>query len=491
MTEPTFDPAATPPFPVYTLRVTPEGGTTLDGVPVEPAPGEDPLLAGRLAAARKAGNAGHDAVRVTAVTSDNQRFQLVIRANGDVYDITPEPPKPPKPKKTKVLIGAAAGLAALVLVGGGITAGVLIAGGNDEPVVAAPTPPPGAGSDIPVGLPNYFSPEATWRYSVAERSGAKKLADGTVLLLTPSRELAAIDPETGEVPWRASSGPQDLSTAFETTWQGRPVLASTTGQQLHLWPRDTDEAAVTRVDLEADATVTYAGTAPLIDLGDYTVLAPATEQRKAQRVSLPPGTKPVAVTENGIASLGESGVWLTDPESGDYERTGDLGSDDAEGLPHFATGIDSDHYLAQWRGEGNDGNYTALINAAGDVLAETRMRGNLADRDVPMTDADHQTSVVGDLFIDYRPESPALAVIEDFDVTALDGTTLYGMHERQPKAARVTGDGLQLTDYPVFSEEDTSPVLVTDEAAYVVSPQVDVTYLYRAPRTNTDEKEQP
>src|SRR5699024_12852702 len=117
--------------------------------------------------------------------------------------------------------------------------------------------------------------------------------------------------------------PTHLADVHDTTWQRRPALAAASSQSLTLVPLDDTDGTVApvSVDLDARAEVTYAGTAPLIDLGDYTVAAPATESSEAHRVTLPPGAVPAAAGADGvIRSRTDGAVWTTNPAPGEHER---------------------------------------------------------------------------------------------------------------------------------------------------------------------------
>ena len=485
-----FDPAAVPPFPVFTIRQT-DAGDTLDGVPIEPAHGEtDRHRAATDAAAQKAAEQGHEAVRVRAHLSDGRSVDFVVRASGEVYDTT-VPDEPVKPsRKKRALILVAAGLTGVLVIGGG----AFVLGhalGDEEPVAVetAPPPPAGAGTDIPVGLPPAFSRTAAWSAQVDDKAVVRELSDGRLLTITEARTLTILDPDRGEPQWVGSSAPTDLTDVHETTWQGRPVLAAASSQSLTLWPLDDTEGTVApvSVDLDARAEVTYAGTAPLIDLGDYTVTAPATESSEAHRVTLPPGAVPAAAGADGvIRSLTDEAVWTTNPDTGEHERIDLATPEGADGAPEDVIGLTADHALVQWSGDGSSDTTLALIDlTTGTVAAQATARPP-SDSDVLHSDPDAQTAVIGDVFISYG-DDPAVVDLDGLDVTAVDGRQLYGSRDRTAVTATVTGDETSVEDYPLYSPDDPSPVLVSDDAAYVVHTTVDETYLYRADRTPSKE----
>src|SRR5699024_2713097 len=183
------------------------------------------------AAAQKAAEQGHEAVRVRAHLSDGRSVDFVVRASGEVYDTT-VPDEPVKPsRKKRALILVAAGLTGVLVIGGG----AFVLGhalGDAEPVAVETTPPPpaGAGTDIPVGLPPAFSSTAAWSAQVDDKAVVRELSDGRLLTITEARTLTILDPDRGEPQWVGSSAPTDLTDVHETTWQGRPVLAAASSQ---------------------------------------------------------------------------------------------------------------------------------------------------------------------------------------------------------------------------------------------------------------------
>lgn len=486
-----FDPHAVPPFPVFTIRQSEDGTDTLDGVPIEPAHGEASRhRAATDAAAQKAAQQGHDAVRVRAHLVGGRKVDFIVRTTGEVYDTTaPDAPVKPSRKKRTLILTAAGLTGVLVLGGGAFVLGHALGGDEPEPVATTQPPPPGYGTDIPVGLPDAFADHAAWTTEVNDTALAREMHDGRILTLTADRTLAILDPERGETQWVGSSAPTDLDEVHETTWQGRPVLASASSQSLSLWPLDDgeDQAAPVTVSLDASADVTYAGTAPLIDLGDYTVLAPATPTSETKRITLPPGAVPAAVTDGAIRSITDEAVWSTDPETEEHEQVNLDAPKGAKGSPEAVIGLTADHALAEWKQKDSSKSSLALIDlTTGDVEAHATVTRPPSDSDPLISDADAQTAVIGDVFVSYGND-PALVELETFETTAIKGHRLHGTADQEPATVTVTADGLNLEDYPLYSPEDPSPVLVTDEAAYVVHTRVDQTYLYRADRTPSKE----
>lgn len=484
-----FDPTRVPPFPVFTIRQT-EQGDTLDGVPIEPAHGEvDRHRAASDAAAQKAARQGHDAVRVRAHLDDGRRVDFVVRANGEVYDTTrSDAPAPPSRKKRALILVATGLVVAIVIGSGAFLLGHALSGPDPVPVETNEQPPAGAGEPIPVGLPDSFRDSADWSAQVDDKALVRELSDGRLLTVTEARTLTIFDPERGEAQWVGSNAPTSLSDVHETTWQGRPVLAAASAQSLTLWPLDDTDGPVAPVSvpLGARAEVTYAGTAPLIDLGDYTVMAPATKDRDARRITLPPGSLPVAVVDGTVRSLTDTAVWTTDPETSEHARTAFAAPEGTAGPPEEVIALTGDHALTVWSGDDSSTTTLALTDLAnGTVTALSRDARAPSKSDELHSDPAAQTAVIGDLFIAYG-NNPDILDLDGFEPSAISGHDIYGTQDRTPVTATVTGDELTVDQYPLFSPDDPSPVLVTDDAAYIVHTTVDQTYLYRASRTSKE-----
>ena len=88
--DPGFDPATVPPFPVLTLHLDEAAETvTLDGAPVERAPGQELRDAGIDAVVAQLTARQLEAVRVRVTTPEDDAWRMVVTADGDTYDTTP------------------------------------------------------------------------------------------------------------------------------------------------------------------------------------------------------------------------------------------------------------------------------------------------------------------------------------------------------------------------------------------------------------------
>src|SRR5699024_5417743 len=246
---------------------------------------------------------------------------------------------------------------------------------------------------------------------------------------TDDRLLVLLDPMTGKTTWSGTGAPQDLSTVHETTWHGRPVLAAASSQEHTLWPLDSPDptaVAPVTVDLRARAHVTYAGTAPLIDLGDYTVLAPATATTDSHRLSLPPGSRPAALTENTIHSITDDQITHTNTTTGESTTTDLTSPQHAENTPDMVIGIDDTRALVQWPTGENNENILALTDLeTGTLLAEPHTTQSLNDNDTLLIDNNAQTATIRTYFLAYDNQT-AIVDLGRFEPTALRDHQLFG-----------------------------------------------------------------
>lgn len=483
MTTDGFNPEHVPPFPVYNLTVTEDGTVKLDGATITPDPEQPAGEAGTQAAAHKAAAAGLEAVRVRA-HADGSIFDMVITADGDVHDTTQPERKKPSGKKKSLILGAS--VAVVLALTGAVWTGATAMHDEPEPVAATPTTPPGAGTAVPAGLPAGFSPQASWTHTVDADTGARQLADGSILTISPSGTLVAYDEATGKTVWEGRSAPSTLDGLVETTWQGRPVLATADGSKLLLWARDMPAGQLvpqTSVDVGNNATVSFAGTNPLIDLGDYTVAIP--DDEGLRRISIQPGTTAAANVDSSIISIGEGTIVHTPTAGLDAaQSTPYTLPKGAKGRPTGVIGLSQDTALLTW---GIDkGTLVGLLNLeTGKVTATTKV--DRLSTNLSLTyDTAAETALVGDLFIDYSADSP---VIMPIDLSGNATATLYdhSIYTHTTDAATlytVTNGLVGEQHWDTYSEEDPTPVLITRNAAYVVASKVDSTVLYSSPRTS-------
>lgn len=481
-----INPDQVPPFPVYALEY--DGSTVmLDKVIVEPAPGQEVTEAGVEAVARKAREAGLEAVRVRVATPDGDHL-MVVGSEGEAVDITPSTAPDQPSRRKRLLIIAAAMAVLLVLSVGGIGIGMAIKEANTEPV-AAPAPPiPGADTPIPVALPNGFADHAAWTVPIADRAEPVALNDNSVLITTPQGGLEIREPERATTVWSSSSAPRGSTPVVETTWTGRPVLAAASGSTMTLWPLDlpdTKDVPSAEIEIDTQAEITYAGVAPLLDLGDYTVAVPA--EKGVQRVNVPPGTQPVAAGDDIIVSIGDNVIARTAfTEQAANSTTNFNRPKGTKGAPTNAIGLTPTRALVTWEVDNSD--LTALIDTETGKVLDTQTGKAPDSRDLPQIDDNEGTALLGSYFIRLAGSDPQLF---DLDLTSrdavLDGSHVYTANTDGPLELTISGDKVVPGQWTPLSPDEPLPSAVSDNSAYVVAEKVDQSILYRAPRHNQEE----
>lgn len=483
----TFNPDHVPPFPILQLEY--DGDTvTLDKVIVEPAPGTSATDAGVEAVARKAQTLGLDAVRVRAATPDGTHM-MVVSSEGEAIDATPPEASTGRSRNRRAFILITACICAVALTVAGVVIGKSVIASQEEPV-AAPAPPiPGEGQTIPVGLPAGFSTEATWAVPIDDGTDPLPLSNGNVLITTADNRLQIIDQKRATAVWSSAQAPNGTKQIVETTWRGRPVLASFSGRQLTLWPLDLpDSTDVQPVSLDAEATgeASFAGTAPLIDLGDYTVAVPA-EGTGFNRVTVPPGTQPVAAGTDIIIAVGDNTITHTAiTEAGKDASISFDRPKGTRGAPTKAVGLTPTRALLTW--ETDKSAITAVLDTEhGDIL--TTLEGSApSDQTLPQIDAEANTALADPYFINMSSDHPAIV---DLDLAASTDLTLAGNHVYTTNGdgaldLAVEGKKVVPEQWETMSDDDPPPSAVSATGAYVVAEKVDTSILYRAPRVSQE-----
>ena len=480
-----LNPDHVPPFPVYSLEY--DGNTVLlDKVMIEPAPGQELTEAGIHAVARKADEAGLSAVRVRVVTPEGSHL-MIVDSEGEAVDITPStaPAKPSRRKKALILAGSA--LTLLLLAGGGVWAGMAITAANTEPVASTPPPNPGNGTPIPIGLPTGFATTAAWAVPIAERKPPVVLDNGNVLLTTPSDTLEIREPERATTVWTSPTAPTGSNPLVETTWTGRPVLASATGDTLTLWPLDlpdTTGVAAVPIALGAQAQITYAGTAPLIDLGDYTVAVPGAKDG-IQRLNIPPGTHPVAAGSDIVISVGDNSISYTPSTPAGEARTVPFDRPkDTTGGPTSAVGLTPTRALVTWQSKTSD--ITALLDTETGTILATITGRSPDSRQLPQVDDTAGTALIGSYLVSFEQNPKIFEIDTSSREATLDGDHVYATTTGGSIDLTITGDKLVPSQWPLLAPDDPAPAAVSADAAYVVAQKVDRSILYRAPRQSQE-----
>lgn len=493
-----IDPTNVPKYPVYQLLyeerpndTDPAGAQTrveLDGIRVEPAVGQTATEAAIAAVARKAADHGRQAVRVMVTTPEGDRWAMVVTRDGEAIDV-PEPDTGNRTRTKKPLIITAAVLLAIAAAGG---AAAVIVTNEDDPapaVEAGPRDhwqPPNAGAQVPVGLPDTYSPTAAWAWSVSRDSGALSLSDGTIVIRDAEGSLVGLDPEDGRQLWHSPAAPRETTSLKETTWAGNSVLADAGTQRLQLWPlptETTDEPVKpTTIELSNRAEVSFAGDAPLIYLGDYVVLADAGDGTLTE-VEVPAGAHPVLVAEGNVVSFDADHVYRT-PITGDEDTTStstELKHNSAvqDERPQAIWPLAQDVVAALYEGNDGDPLLQVFTITDGERIAARHLESAPREQDDVLVDPDAETAVIGSAAIRWGEEEDAITQTTTLRDPLLHGTTLWGQTSDGPARVDISADGAEPEPYDTLSDSDPVPVLITDDAAYVEAPRVTDTFLYR------------
>lgn len=476
-------PDEVPAFPQYVIHYDEETQTArLDGVPIEPAAGVSIIEAAKLAAARKADTHGLDAVRVTIRTDAGEEWKMIVPVQGETIDTTP-PPESQNANKTRrrtitVLIGATV----TVLAMGGATALVMyLSTDTDQDQNTAPQwEIPGVNEQVPVGLPDGFTGPSAWSVDINSDTAVTALDDGRILTANSDGILSARDPETAEPTWAGSGAPGDLSEIHESTWAGAPVLASYSRGNLNLWPVEEvtpgNAVAPEQVPVDNTAELLWEGDAPLVSLGDFVVLVPDDEGTLTE-VTIPAGSQPVSTVDGEAVSIGADAIYRTglDGESTTTEFTP---PESVDGPPETFWTIGTEALVLAWSGD--EPVIAVLDQETGETIIKDRIE-RLPNESAEITyNTDSQRAVIGTLAIRYA-DDPSLNEIPALEDPVLTANTLYGNTTDGPAQVDLGRPQDGAETYPTFTDDDTAPLIVADDAAYVVAPRLDETILYRAP----------
>lgn len=485
-------PENVPAFPLYVIDYDENNETAeLDGVPVEPAQGVNIAEAATQAAARKAEAHGLDAVRVRIRSALGEEWMMIVTVDGQAIDTTPAPEsqqKKPLIRPATILVGAVMTLGAL---GSGTAVAVHLSADPDPDQNAAPEwETPGAGEQIPVGLPEGFTGPADWSVDLNSDTAVAGLDDGGILTANSDGILSIRDPETAEPVWAGTGAPQDLSEIYESTWTGQPVLGSYSRGNLNLWPTEKtspgDAVAPEQVPVANEADILWEGDTPLVSLGDFIVLVP-NDEGVLTEVTIPAGSEPVSAVDGDAVSLGPETIYRTSLD-GDITSTDFTPPESVEGPAETFWTIGTEALVLAWTGGGSDTPpVIAVIDQNTGETIITDQVEQLPNESAEITyNADSQRAVIGTLAVRYD-EDPSLNEIPSLGDPVIHANTLYGNTSDGPALVNLGRPDEGAQPYATFTDEDTAPFIVADDAAYVVAPRLDQTILYRAAYENEED----
>jgi len=527
-----IDPATVPKYPVYRLYYAEDGenepaadeGTAgdrdpasssgktrveLDGVVVEPAAGQSPTEAAVAAIAAKAVEHQRTAVRVVITTPSGDRWDMIVTADGEAIDVTDAETAssaPSSPRRRRRMLAVTGGiLAGLLVAGGGATAVTLLdpfssTEDADRETVSWQTP--GAGVDVPVGLPKTFASTAAWSITVDDSNSVMKLQDGSLVIVDEQGRLTGLDAQTAQPIWRSNEAPQDPANLTETTWAGQPALVEAAQQSLRIWPipdESTNEPVVpTTIELSSSAEVTYSGEAPLIYLGDYVALADD-GSGQLRETPIPAGTIPIGVVDEEIIAVDNTAIYRTPIASAEEDAPQQTSSTSVslekhssvtkQQRPDQAWQLSNDTVALSF--DRDDSKPVIQVNdlTTGALKTVDSPKDLPAEQDEVLVDTDERVANIGPVTITWSAHNAQIAQTPELNDALLHGTFLWGQTREGPGFLNLRHGGkagdATIQHYEAFTEDDPPPVLVTDEAAYIQASRVDETRLYRVERAAT------
>lgn len=478
-----LDADKTPTFPVYNITLADDGTVTLDGTAVRVDGYPSARAAGTAAAARRAGEEGLKAVRALA-TDREGRTLLIISSEGDVIAVPEAPPE--RKRHIGFRIGLIA-LAAVVLTSGtGAIAYTVTsqsqAVATTAPAATPPPPPPGAGMNIPVIAPPGYSQVATWAWPIDKSTTVTPTREGLAFTGTNS-SFNIHGYGDGRTLWAAASAP--TSDTALTRVDGAEAIVNIKSRNLEIRDTTGEQPTPTQLVPLPSSTVeaSFNGPAPLLDLGDQTVLF--LQREKIVRLDIPVGGTPVMATADRVIAIGTNEWWSI---AGDGTTAPHV-VPKPEGARSLdaAVALDDSHLLTVWEAAGQQ--IVTIISLTKNVtVAEMSTPDNLTKVGSELIRSSTPAAAAyGRVFATYG-DRPSLALLPKMTVTAVNGTSVYGRASNAAVVAEPGHDGYTLAPFTTDKTVDSvSPIYVTDSFAYLVATKVDETYLYALPASGDPE----
>lgn len=487
-----IDLESVPPFPIYTLQLDEDvQRLELDGMPLEPSYGQDPHEVGIEAVARKAQSQGLEAVRVRIHSTNGDLWDMIVTADGDAVDTTQpaDGEEANTPRSRRKLLMPVILAVAVLGIAGGIAAAFLVVGGEEPEIWTVP----GTDAQIPIALPHEFSSQAAWSIPVHQDADVTALESGHILATGTNANLIARDPETAQPVWKTQNAPSDLTSLVQTQWQAKDVLAAYAGRTLYVWniqlPEGQDRAQAHTINIEHQWRIDLNGQAPMVDMGDWIVGVPGQNYGLDQLV-IPAGTRPLTATRDGGVIAASQDQFFTIDSTGETTNTiGYTTADDVETVPDQLWMLDDDHVLLGWDTE--EPTLSMYRLSDGEQVATSSVQ-RLPRQDVlPVIDTASHSAALDDIALSWGPDDAAIHSIEGLEISAVHDNTAYGVHrESGPVSLDLTDAEADPEPWESYNPDDPAPDLVTDDAAYVIAPQLDRTILYQAPVTTRSEDSQ-
>ncbi len=483
-----IDPAEVPAFPVYTVQISEDReSVTLDGFEVPVFEHGEVIAAGKTAVIAKLITHQIDAVRVRAIdASKGTAWDMIISTDGEVLDLTAaqeaEQAKIERSQRTKKRLFIAGASIMGVLALGGATSALVIAH-QPAPAVSAYAPQ-GVGATLPAAPPPQHSKTAAWSHPTTAGATANLISPDRLLTSDPEGTVTARTPATGQPVWRGDKAPENLSSIHQGTWAGKPVYAAAERNELRLWPvdmpSDTPSVAPTAIALEPGQTTRTDTHTPYIELGDWYIRVPDADGA-LHDVMIPPGSTVVDVAADGtITTISATTIYTLDHTG---TILGEKNFTAPEGTTKYPTRIwllDSTHALLAW--DDTERVIGVLNTSTGSMLFSGTPRTIPAATEPLLVDREAKTAALDSVGIRYGSNS-ALVDLPSADLSAIHGTTVYANTNNGPVTLDLTKPDAEPQSWANYRSEDPAPVLVTDDAVYVVATQLEHTTIYRSNKT--------
>ncbi len=258
---------------------------------------------------------GQGAIRATVRTADSDVvWQAIVTADGELFDATPAAGTARGGRGRWRLL---AGVGAVVVLLAVATVAVVVSNRTVPPVAVTAAPPPVTGTPTPYPSlpPPGYAGQADWSAPITAGSVPLVAADGAIITVTGdagSPVLAVLAPATGAPVWSAAL-PRDAATSSTgsglhlSQLDGHQVVAARTSDGLDWWGMDGAHTSGS-VSIPAGATVSFAGTSPLVTEAGQRA-ATISDGRLVER-AVPAGAVALGATGDTVVAANSVGqVW--------------------------------------------------------------------------------------------------------------------------------------------------------------------------------------
>jgi len=482
-----IDPDSVPAFPVYTLRIGEDRETlTLDGAHVPVLDEEDVIEAGKNAIIAKLINHNLGVVRARAIDASTGRgWDMIVSATGDFLDLTEQQEaahaaKERTQRRTKRLMIAGVGTLT-VLTLGALGAAIVIANQPTGSVVAYE--PEGVGATLPAAPPPQHSTTATWSHPTLAGARVNLISPDRLLTADPEGTVTARNPQTGQPVWRGEKAPENLASIHHSTWAGHDVYAAADRNELRLWPvsmpADTHSVSPTTIALEPGQSARTDTHIPYIELGDWYIRVPDAAGT-LHDVMIPPGSTVLDIADDGtITTISATTIYTLDNMGKIHFQQPFPAPKGTTTFPTHIWTLDDTHLLLAW--DHTERVMAVMDSSSGEITVTGTPRTIPSQNETLLVDPEAHTAVLGTVGIRYGNE-PALVDLPSVDTTAIHENLIYANTTNGPATVDLETPETEPQVWANYRTDDPAPVLVTNDAVYVVATQLESTTVYRADR---------